>query len=170
MGGNPVEIVAHICEELYVVYSTVGKTRVKYVFWVFRFNWCHPCPIGMNCQCSGPLRGGGVVLPRGLQTFKGPHEAFIFMVFDFIFTLFLILSLPIALSERLGGNQNGCSLWVWFLQLPVTSFPSSGQLMWFPQMYHLWHGTMRKYCRVCFRQLVPFSVVTVDGSQFVSTH
>ena len=58
-------------------------------------------------MCPGPLReGGGGVLARGPQTFKGPHEAFIFMIFTImscIFTLFLCLSLCLnSMSERLG--------------------------------------------------------------------
>ena len=43
--------------------------------------------------------GEQVILPRGPQAFKGPHEAFIFMIFTFlncIFTLFIFPSLSIA--------------------------------------------------------------------------
>jgi len=49
------------------------------------------------------------ILSRGPQTFKGSHEAFIFMIFTVIgciFTLFPYLSLsqhcPDSISERLG--------------------------------------------------------------------
>jgi len=45
--------------------------------------------------------GGQGILSRAPQTFKGPHVAFIFMIFTFlgyVFTLFPFLSLSIALS------------------------------------------------------------------------
>ena len=48
------------------------------------------CPGVLYCQ-QAHREGGGEqgILPWGLQTFKGPHEAFIFMIFTYIFMLFL---------------------------------------------------------------------------------
>ena len=44
------------------------------------------------------------ILPRGPQTFKGPHEVFIFMIFSYLFGLHLhTASFSLAFSTALSG-------------------------------------------------------------------